>query len=465
MHDSCSQNWYVLRPDGQGNYANGGWSIWLSGMPNGYAPLYFASALDAFGNLFVFGGEYNQQGASCPQAETKAGMIVFAQPDGTFVGANAANAPDGWSVVGDAASIMLPNATYMLAQEGSTNEAITPLSNPLQWSATGTGKADQNSEEGWTLLQSGNLLTVDTFRGTGGNTPAELYCYIVGPFCSTTGTWVSAGIAPSILVDPIAHEIGPAVLLPNGKVFQVGANSCGMAGCAAYTSIYDPGSNNWASGPNFPQVHGNYFDSADGPAALLPDGNVLVQASPSYSCLDQNGQPTAYCPPSDFFEFDGSNLVLVRSPRNGADIASYEGRMLELPTGQILWSSDIGDVEIYTPKGKPNKAWKPVIGNAPSSIFRNSCCYTASGKRFLGFSQGASYGDDAQMATNYPLIRITNLSDGSVCYAFTFGWGAVQTSTSTQFWIPQGANCEAGASQLVVIANGISSAPWSVQVQ
>jgi len=33
----------------------------------------------------------------------------------------------------------------------------------LTWTNTGTGKADANDEEGWTLLWDGNVLTVDAY--------------------------------------------------------------------------------------------------------------------------------------------------------------------------------------------------------------------------------------------------------------------------------------------------------------
>ena len=45
--------------------------------------------------------------------------------------------------------------------------------------------------------------------------------------------------------------------------------------------------------------------------------------------------------------------------------------------------------------------------------------YQAFGFQFNGVSQGAAYGDDVQAATNYPLVRITNIINGHVQYART----------------------------------------------
>ena len=78
------------------------------------------------------------------------------------------------------------------------------------------------------------------------------------------------------------------------------------------------------------------------------------------------------------------------------------------------------------------------------------------------------YGDDAQMATNYPLVRIKNNSSGHVFYCKTHNHSAMGVATgsaavSTQFDIPS--TVETGASTLVVVANGIPSAAVNVSVQ
>ena len=82
-------------------------------------------------------------------------------------------------------------------------------------------------------------------------------------------------------------------------------------------------------------------------------------------------------------------------------------------------------------------------------------------------SQGAAYGDDAQAATNYPLVRITNLATGHVFYSRTHDHSSMAVANgglvSTHFDVP--ANQESGPSQLVVVANGIPSRPVTVNVQ
>jgi hypothetical protein len=90
------------------------------------------------------------------------------------------------------------------------------------------------------------------------------------------------------------------------------------------------------------------------------------------------------------------------------------------------------------------------------------------GTQFNGLTQGAMYGDDAQMATNYPLVRITNAKTKQVVYCkthnhSTMGVATGSTIVSTEFDIPS--TIGTGASQLVVVANGIPSAPKNVTIE
>ena len=141
-----------------------------------------------------------------------------------------------------------------------------------------------------------------------------------------------------------------------------------------------------------------------------------------------------------------------------------------LPTGQILYTLADGftkDAEIYTAKGTYQKAWAPTITTAPTSITRGNT-YKISGTQFNGLTHGAAYGDDAQMSSSYPLVRITNNSSHHVFYARTHDHStmAIATGTktvSTHFDVPK--NAETGASSLVVVTNGIPSAPVNVTVQ
>lgn len=93
--------------------------------------------------------------------------------------------------------------------------------------------------------------------------------------------------------------------------------------------------------------------------------------------------------------------------------------------------------------------------------------YTISGTQFNGLSQGAAFGDDAQSATNYPLVRITHIQTGHVSYArthdFSIGVATGNKTVSTEFDVLGGT--ETGPSKLEVVANGIPSLPVDVNVE
>jgi hypothetical protein len=453
MHDGCSRRWYRLTPDQTGSYVNGIWTP-TALMPAGYEPLYVASQVLPDGRLIVQGGEYQL----CEEAFTNLGALYDPVADKwTLV-----PPPTGWPTIGDAQSVVLADGTYMVADCCGATVGTGPMAaratingTNVTFTSTGSGKADDYDEEGWTILPNQTILTVDAALDHNVNhSGSEIYT-------ASTGAWTPGPNTVGRIEDPTSEEIGPAVLMPNGKVLQIGANSDGAKNAKSNSSIYNSLTGKWSQGPHLPKVDGAFLSAEDAPGALLPNGKVLLQLSPGYVCGSSNG---GFCAPSHFFEYNGKRFVQVSEPADAPKIASFEGRMLVLPTGQILWSSDSGDVEIYTPQGKAKKAWRPTITSAPGTVKIGSKDNVVQGTLFNGLSLGASYGDDAQMSTNYPLVRITNKASKHVCYARTHDHATMGISdggpTSTHFDVP--GNCEAGPSRLQVVANGIPSRPAHV---
>ncbi len=436
VHEPCTSNWHRLTPDQSGSYVNGTWSK-VASMPSDYAPLYFASQVLADGRVLVEGGEYND--TNCDPAETVIGAIYDPVKDKwTNV-----NPPSGWGDIGDSPAVVLPSKTLILGQNESSSTAFFNAKT-LGWTLKGSGKSDAFSEEGMELLPNGKVLLVDTQNTDN----SEI-------FDPATDKWSSAGSTMVDLAENSQGETGPALLRPDGTVFAMGANGFG----AGHTAIYNTKTAKWAAGPDFPG--GN--DMADGPAAVLPNGNILCETSPG-----------VFNPPVTFYEFDGTKFSKVPNPKYTGNKkqkvnTSYVGRLLVLPTGQIFYTLADGytkDAEIYTAKGTYNKAWAPTITTAPSSVTRGST-YKISGTQFNGLSHGAAYGDDAQMNSNYPLVRITNNTTNHVFYARTHDHSTMGVATgkkivSTNFDVPSG--METGASSLVVVANGIPSKAVAVTV-
>ncbi len=445
LQDNGCQDWWKLTPDQSGSYVNGTWTQ-LASLPAGYSPLYHSTAVLPDGRVIIEGGEYN-----------------FLTPAWTAQGAIYDPVADAWTLVapppffggfgpfpqtiGDAQGVVLFDGTYMQSDCCTRDEALLdPIT--LTWTPTGSGKFDIHDEEGWTLLPNKKVLTVDAYVGQYDPTGTNFEFYD-----PASGNWTSPGGGTRVqLWDSAAacggrrfasYEVGPAVLRPDGSVFATGANGCG----AAHTAIYK---GSWKAGPDFPEDLG----IADGPAALEPNGKVLMMAS-----------PTIFNTPSTFFEWDGTNLTTAPPAPNAANDSSFYGNMLVLPTGQILFT-DFFFVSVYNPTGTYDPAWQPRIQKAPTTVSPGGS-YVISGHLFNGMSQGAAYGDDAQSATNYPIVRITNNATGHVFYSRTHDHSSMAVAfngiVSTQFDVP--ANQETGPSKLEVVANGIPSQPLAVNVQ
>jgi len=460
IQDTAFPDWWKLTPDKFGSYVNGTWSQ-VASLPATYSPLYHSSAVLPDGRLIIEGGEYllNADQTALIPSWTPQGSIydpvantwtpVAPPPFFTCFGPFP-------QTIGDAQSVVLPNGTYMQANCCTVEQALLDAKT-LTWTQTGSNKFDINDEEGWTLLPNGKVLTVDAYVPVGipyipDGTNSEIY----NPH---NGKWSSAGSTIVQLWDSTAacggftnnttFEVGPAVLRPDGTVFYTGSNTC--PGAAGNTAIYNSTNGEWTAGPQFPAPN----NISDGPAALEPNGKVLMFASPSFGA-----------PPATFFEWDGHNLNAIPGTPNAPVDGSFVGNMLVLPTGQILFTDFSNDVEIFTPiPGHPRSA-EPTLLFTPIFLKRGQS-YQAFGFQFNGVSQGAAYGDDVQAATNYPLVRITNIINGHVQYTRTHDHSTMAVASnglvSTHFDVS--ANQEPCICKLEVVANGIASNPVFVFVQ
>lgn len=482
VQDAGCPDWWRLTPDSTGSYANGTWTQ-IASLPPGYSPLYHSSAVLPDGRVIIMGGEYNfYQGTYFVPIWTADGAIYdpvanawhsVAPPpffDVLETTLPPPFAPIMAQTIGDAQSVVLPNGTYMQA-DCCTKQSALLDAKTLTWTPTGAGKYDPNDEEGWNLLPNGLVLAVDAY------VPIAPFPYIPTGTNSelydpATGSWHSAGSTIVQLWDSgltcgelnaasptPTFELGPAVLRADGTVFYTGSNTCATG--AGNTAIYRWGNSDWRPGPVFPEVDGVAdMNIADGPASWEPNDKVLMMASPRYGN-----------PPSFFFEWDGQHLTQVPGPPNAPVDGSYFGNMLVLPTGQILFTDFSGDIELYNPTITPSdrnfeRRIAPVIIDVPRVVARGGS-YKIRGTGFNGVTQGAAYGDDVQAATNFPLVRITNLATSHVFYSRTHDHSSMAVASdapvSTHFDVP--AVQEPGLCQLQVVANGIASQPVLVFVE
>ncbi|MGZ3423875.1 MAG: hypothetical protein ACXVEE_38790 [Polyangiales bacterium] len=440
LASKSGNGWWKLSPDASGSYASGTWKQ-LAPMPGDYAPLYFASAVLPDGRVIVMGGEYQ---AFDPVWSAEGAIYDPVLDQWTPVAA-----PPGWSNIGDAQSVVLADGRFVLANPFTTEMAVLDPST-LQWTAIGSGKADMFDEEGWTLLWNGSVLTVDA-----NNTQDLTHSEIFFPGSARRpAKWSSAGSTMVQLADLAAdgtgsHELGAAMLRPDGTVF--------VAGATGHTAIYDSLRGTWKAGPDFPVIDGEgQLDQADGPAALLPGGNVLLAVSPG-----------VFNAPAHFVEFDGTSIHEVARPASAAFDSSYNVNLLLLPTGEVLETDFSGDVEIYSPTGSPRSRWAPTIDNGCElHVLEAGTSHSIRGDRLHGLSSGVSYGDDAQASTNYPLVRIKNRATGHVAFARTHAFSnfAIGPNAHSEATFDVPADIEPGDSDLVVIANGIASSPIRMHI-
>jgi hypothetical protein len=195
----------------------------------------------------------------------------------------------------------------------------------------------------------------------------------------------------------------------------------------------------------------------DAPACLLPNGRVLILAGPAGA----GGWSSA----SRFFEFDGTSIVRVADAANAGGV-TYVGRMMLVPSGEVLFTDGSSTVAVYTPDAGYDSAWQPVITSCPTDVQLGQT-FTLTGRQLNGLSQASVYGDDVQNSTNYPIVRARNTLTGSVSYWRTanhstmgIGTGAIEVSTT--FTVPS--TIDQGTYELVVIANGIPSDALTVTV-
>lgn len=426
QQSDVSNAWYRLTPDTNGSYVTGTWSTLAFAH---YTRLYYSSDVLRDGRVFVAGGEYGS-GSNTAEAYDPVANVWTTLP------------ASGQDFI-DSISKMVANGNILVApvfpsSYGGT-EIFLPASNT--WSNGPTlFRGEDQDEASWVKLPDDSILTIDPY-----GTNSERYI-------PSQNQWINDALLP-VDVWSTNYEIGAAFLLPTGQAFFLGAN--GHTALYTPTGTTSPGT--WTAGPNIPNGQG----TPDAPAAMMINGNVLCAVGPAQT----------YNAPTSFYEYNpfSNSFTSTSSPGNPVvgstynDIP-YDTRMLDLPDGTVLFASgNSRQLYEYQPAGSPLSAGVPTITN----IVQNADgSYSLTGTLLNGISEGAAYGDDAQMNSNYPIIRMT-ANNGQVYFVRTFNWSStgVMTGTNlvtTEFTVPAG--LPVGTYALVVVANGISSAPFALQV-
>ena len=419
-----TNTWYRLAPDAAGRYSDGTWSQRAA---MNLQRQYFASNVLPDGRVLVLGGEYSgSQG----------------QPNWTHTAEIYDPSADSWRSAtsfpqarfGDDPSEMLPDGRVLAGYlSGPQTYLYDPSSNT--WTETPDKlDNDRSDEETWVKLPDDSILSYDIFN----DGHAQRYL-------PAQNQWVATGPVPvSLSGAAVQNEMGPAFLLPDGRAFFIGATN--------HTALYDPATNSWTAGPDLPPGMG----ADDAPGAELPNGHIIFAA---------DHVPESY--PTSLFDFDpATNSLSAMTVPDAMGLAgkdAYGNRMLVLPTGEVLFGNGSSQLFVYSPGTRPNAAWRPMIDEVSANADGS---FRLTGQQLNGISEGACYGDDAEMSSNYPLVRLTSAS-GQVTYATTYNWSSTgvatgNTEVSVSFRLPAG--FARGHYSLTVAANGIASAPVKFHV-
>ncbi len=227
VHDAGGKDWYRLKPDSNGKYDTAG-VTWSGPFSMAHTRQFYASGVLADGRVFALGGEYSDAGNDTPLGE------IFDPQTNTW---SPMSKPTSFSwIQGDVSACILADGRVLFGALTSNRSAIwdpavdTWIEAGLAFGTlASTTKLGTIDEETWSLLPDGTVLTVDI------SSPPFAEKYV-----PTIDTWVAADQAPATLTQPLAllsltdttvtphvqvniGEIGPAILLPDGRLFFIGA--------------------------------------------------------------------------------------------------------------------------------------------------------------------------------------------------------------------------------------------------
>lgn len=390
---------------------------------------------------------------------------------------------------GDDPTILVPNGNILAGNIFNNSTMYYNIANNSWSLAADKVYNDRSDEEGWTKMSDGTVLNYDLFEAIAQKTgyaeefnPATSMWTSVSPADGT-----ASGTLPVLSSSALGDELGPILRLQDGRAIVIGANQ--------FTALYTPSTNTWAAGPQMlatltgpgGSLQNQPFGADDAPAALLPNGHVIIAADAGVNRPSLTGNTTM-----------GSAVVtniLTAGLQAGWAVAEADGKHTDIPSGTTILSVDSASqltlsknaltttagegmvfggtfdpptvvfdfdpvAETMTPINVPDAN----LPTSPSYVLRmlvlptgqllfndstnqllvytpdgtpsvsvrpvvNAVAYngggifTLTGKQLNGPSNGAAYGDDVQMDENYPIVRLQTPS-GNVYYCRSTNWSS-----------------------------------------
>jgi len=216
----------------------------------------------ADGRVVICGGEYSDASGSYEKDWTNT-CEIYNPLTNTWASFDPPKDDLGhpWENIGDAPCAVLPNGSLLM---GSIDHLFLAKLDPstLQWEAMAV-RDTSSGEESWVLMPDNTIASPSCMS------PPTTWVYDIANKKWTKGEPLVT------LVDPSLNEIGPGLLLYDGRGFFLGA--------IQHTAFYDPSAvPHWSFGRNIPDQLLNDSEEKigvlDGPAAILVNGNVLFGA-------------------------------------------------------------------------------------------------------------------------------------------------------------------------------------------
>jgi hypothetical protein len=411
----ASATWYTFTPDAFGSYENGKWA------PAATSPvgrLFHPSFILRDGRYWSGGGEY------VFGATTRAANEVYDPVADTW-----SSLPDMPEDMADTPAAILGDGRLLVFGHrwASTNTYILSFDPLPTWSLTAPWSFTIGDQESSTVtLQDGSVLV--------GSRLFDLYL-------PSTGTWISAAPPPGgagVFQPPNNDEMGPILLLPDGRAFVTGSNEKN----AIFTPGGPNGAGSWTAAADTPAS----YNHSDAPSAVEPNGKVLsvvTKGDGDEGVGDRSGAIYEYDPGTDTW-------TLIPTPFTFDDVERVI--LLALPSGQI-WASGSGSPTawLYNPVGAPRPEWRPSIG---AFGVATPGAFSLTGDLLNGTTPGGDFGDDAKMATNFPVVSFVD-AGGHVYFGRSFDFDNMTPTRCTSARVAPPAGIPDGTYAVHVAASGV----------
>jgi hypothetical protein len=206
------------------------------------------------------------------------------------------------------------------------------------------------------------------------------------------------------------------------------------------------------------------YDSRDGCATFLPNGDMLILAGANTTGAE------GFNNTSRLLKWDGisSKAVEVHQDRTSTFRGGeYTGSLFPLPDGSI-WCGFGFETRVYVPttaEATPLTNSVPVITSAPTS-FAAGGQFSIAGTGLTGTHEGGYFSEDRSPRTNFPIVKLRNTTNNYVYYCMTrdFTYRGIKPGQASSCNVRVPYTVPVGSYQMSVVVNGVPSSEMTVTV-